>query len=116
MSTTAFRVTFRIDRALWQAYRDAAASAERDPTGVLVAVLTAWAEAAPLPHRPTPPPIAIAWGRGRNVTVTVDPDWWSAFADVTEDAGYTRAAVIDRACRWWLGIDTLPHSPAPTSG
>lgn len=107
------RATFRIDRGLWDAYWDSAAGTGLDPAMILEVTLNAWAYGTDYPDRPSADTPRIAWGQTRNATLTLDSAWWDSFRTRCEGAGYTRADVIDRACRWWLGIDTLPPSPAP---
>ncbi|WP_205328631.1 hypothetical protein [Glycomyces sp. YM15] len=104
------RVTFRIDAALWTAYWESAASAGHDPAALLAAILTAWSTGTPLPRRPDDRP-AVAWGRSKTAGIAADTAWWVELAAIGTGAGYTRADLIDRACRWWLNLDTLPPTP-----
>jgi hypothetical protein len=112
-NTMTDRVTCRIDRALWDTYWSTAADAGHNPAALLAAFLTAWANASPLPRRPDTPPPLIDWGTARNATITTGSDWWADLHVIAAASGHTRADVIDRACRWWLGLDTLPPVPPP---
>jgi hypothetical protein len=110
------RATFRIDRALWDAYWASAAGTGLDPAMTLEVILNAWANGTNFPDRPAPERLQLAWGRNSSATLTLNSAWWQGLKALCANAGYTRADVIDRACRWWLGIDTLPPAPPSPSG
>lgn len=110
MTETA-RVTFRIDAALWTTYWESAATAGHDPAALIETILTAWSTGAPLPHRPGDVRPEVAWGRSKTAAITAGTAWWTDLAAISTGAGYSRADLVDRACRWWLDLDTLPPAP-----
>lgn len=102
--------------ALMRAYSEAAASTGQRPAVLAVGFIEWWMGSGPAPTRPDWEAAITDWSDRTSLSFPMPPGEWARFGELAERNGYTRAELVIRFIRWFVGLDRLPFPAAPQVG